>query len=255
VATKKRSRAKAGRHRGIGLLFWICLAAIIVAVAIAARPSLQAVFARLGGGAAAPTAPVAPAPQVTIAPLPQKSAPQPEASPAQPADSTASAAAPARQKPAVSAPDKSAGQPEKPATRKARLFFTTVDQDGKLLMKSVIRVIPASDSPLRDALETLLKGPTAQELNLGLLTMVPTEAKLRSVTVRGDAAYLDFNESFRFNTQGVEALDAELRQIVYAATEFPTVKSVQILIEGKKVRFMGTEGMRIDEPLSRDSFK
>ena len=46
---------------------------------------------------------------------------------------------------------------------------------------------------------------------------------------------MDFNESFRFNPQGLEALNAQLRQVVYAATEFPSVKEVQVLIEGKKV--------------------
>ena len=121
-------------------------------------------------------------------------------------------------------------------------------------MKSVIRPIPASDSPLHDTLEALLKGPTSQELNGGLLSMIPTEAKLRTVTVSGETAVVDFNESFRFNTQGVEALNAQLRQVVYAATEFPSVKDVQVLIEGKKVRSLGTEGVRIDTPLSRSSF-
>jgi spore germination protein GerM len=130
-----------------------------------------------------------------------------------------------------------------------------VDQNGKLSSKSVIRSVQASDSPLRDTLETLLKGPTSPELNSGLLTMVPMEARLLGVTVRGDTAFIDFNESFRFNAQGTEALDAQLRQVVYAATEFPNVKKVQILIEGKKVRSLGAEGVRIDESLSRASFQ
>jgi spore germination protein GerM len=142
----------------------------------------------------------------------------------------------------------------RPVVRKARLFFMTVDPAGRLLMKSVIRPIPASDSPLRDTLEALLKGPTAQEMNSGMLSMIPTEARLRAVTVSGETAVVDFNESFRFNAQGIEALNAQLRQVVYAATEFPSVKEVQVLIEGRKVRSLGTEGVRIDTPLSRSSF-
>ena len=122
-------------------------------------------------------------------------------------------------------------------------------------MKSVIRPIPASDAPLHDALEALLKGPTSPELNGGLLSMIPMDAKLRSVSVRDDTAYIDFSENFRFNAQGTEALNAQLRQVVYAATEFPSVKNVQVLLEGKKVRYLGPEGTRIDEPLSRSSFQ
>ncbi len=139
--------------------------------------------------------------------------------------------------------------------RKARLYFVAVDPSGKLFLKSVVRSIPASDSPLRDTLDALLGGPTGQELNLGLLSMIPTGSRLLSATVKGDTAYLDFSESFRFNGMGLDGMNAQLRQIVYAATEFPTVKSVQLLIEGKKVPYLDTEGARIDKPLTRDSLQ
>ena len=66
--------------------------------------------------------------------------------------------------------------------------------------------------------------------------------------MRGDVAYVDFSESFRFNSLGIDGMKAQLRQVVYAATEFPTVKKVQFLIEGKKVDYLGTEGVRINEP-------
>jgi germination protein M len=104
-------------------------------------------------------------------------------------------------------------------------------------------------------MESILKGPTAQELNLGLVSMIPSDARLRSVIVKDDTAIIDFSEGFRFNSQGLDAMDAQLRQIVYAATEFPSVRKVQIRIEGQTVRYLGTEGMRLDEPLTRDSFR
>jgi germination protein M len=130
-----------------------------------------------------------------------------------------------------------------------------VDDSGAISVKSVVRSIPASDSPLRDTLQALLSGPSSQELNLGLVSMIPSGAALRGVVVRGDTAEIDFSESFRFNAQGVAAMTAQLRQIVYAATEFPNVRNVQILIEGRKVTYLGTEGVRIDAPLSRASFQ
>jgi germination protein M len=264
MAKKRNSRRRAANaHRGFGLLFWICLAAIIVAVGIAARPSLQAAFTRIKGEPTRTPSTHAPAPQVTIAPLPpgtrapDASSPTGSAPTANAPSSSGSPPSadvpPAQRPPSGKAP--AAVQTQAPAVRKTRLFFINVDQNGTLSMKGVIRTIPVTDSPLRDAVQTLLNGPTAQELNVGLLSMVPTETKLRGVTMHGDTAYIDFDESFRFNTQGVEALQAQLRQVVYSATEFPTVKSVQILIDGKKVRYLGTEGVRVDEPLSRASFK
>jgi len=275
MAQKRASRRKSvpRRHRGIGFLFWVCLIGIMVAVGFAARGSIQAAFSRLSSAPhASPVPPAgqhtaAPAPRVTISPLPDAGQRPPTAAPgglpgAAPtgapaaAPGTEPAGAPGTQRVFVGAPGNppSAAPATRPAARKSRLFFVTVDPAGRLLMKSVIRPIPASDSPLRDTLEALLKGPTSQELNGGMLSMIPTEAKLRTVTVSGVTAVVDFNESFRFNTQGVEALNAQLRQVVYAATEFPSVKDVQVLIEGKKVRSLGTEGVRIDTPLSRSSF-
>ena len=251
MARKKGSRDKAtaARHRGIGFLFWLCLAAVVVAVGFAAQPSLRAAFARMTGrGTTPPASPAPAAPQVTIAPLEKEHPRPPENPPAgqePPAVRDATGTAEKQSTPAV----------QRPSTRKARLFFVSVDPNGRLSPKSVIRPVQASDSPLRDTLETLLKGPTAPELNSGLLTMIPMEAKLLGVTVRGDTAYVDFSDSFRYNAQGTEALDAQVRQVVYAATEFPNVKKVQILIEGKKVRSLAAEGVRIDDSLSRASFQ
>ncbi|MCX7039706.1 MAG: GerMN domain-containing protein, partial [Spirochaetes bacterium] len=140
-----------------------------------------------------------------------------------------------------------------PVLRRARLHFIAVDPDGTTKTVAVDRTLPQSDSPLRDAILALLAGPDAREKGRGLASMIPAETRLRSATVKSRTAYLDFTESFRFTAGGVEGLAAELRQVVSTATEFPTVDKVQILIEGEKVRYLGTEGVRIDEPLSRAS--
>ena len=259
MAARKTSRTRSSslRSRSIGCLFWLCLLAIIVAVGYVARVQIRDAFGRLTGGSPS-TSRQAP-PQVTVKPLPPADAAggsqpaagqttQTPAKPPAPADRSVTVT-----RPGPSGQTSSAQTGEKPL-RKTRLFFLSVDPNGTILMKSVIRPIPQSDSPLRDALQTLLKGPTSQEINLGLLTMIPAGTALRGVIVRGDIAYVDFSESFRFNSLGIDGMKAQLRQVVYAATEFQTVKKVQFLIEGKKVDYLGTEGVRINEPLSRSSF-
>jgi len=225
-------------------------------VAIAAREPLQDAFRQLSGKPSASRPAAREQPKVTIAPLTDTEQRQKNKPSAPPAVTSSPVAAPSS--PLVSAPSSVQGQPaqaERPAVRKARLYFATIDPGGKILLKSVIRPIAASDSPLRDTLETLLKGPTSQELNLGFVSMIPIDARLRGVTVKGETAVVDFSESFRFNPQGLDAMDAQLRQVVFAATEFPTVKNVQIQIEGNTVRYLGTEGMRLDAPLSRASLQ
>lgn len=254
MASRKGSRTRSGpprRHRGLGFLFWLCLAGITVVVFIVAREPLKSVLQEFSGKP--PAAQPAPReqPRVTVAPLTDTEQRQ-KVTPASslPETSTPAVVTTAPPPPAEKAPSTQ----ERPAIRKARLYFATIDPAGRIRLKSVIRPIAASDSPLRDTLETLLKGPTSQELNLGYVSMIPTDARLRRVTVKGETAVVDFSESFRFNPQGLEAMEAQLRQVVFAATEFPSVRNVQIQIEGSTVRYLGTEGMRLDTPLSRASF-
>jgi len=238
----------------------------VVAVGLAAREPLRAALVQVQKKPEAPqpaarstasptvpprTEPAAPEATVTPAASSARETPRVTVAPLTSAERGAGTAAAAGA--AASTPGRAASVPRPPA-RKARLFFTSVDSSGGIELKSVIRSIPASDSPLKDTLESLLKGPTAQELNLGLVSMIPTEARLRGVAVKDDTAIIDFSEGFRFNSQGLDAMNAELRQVVYAATEFPSVHSVQIRIEGQSVRYLGTEGVRLDQPLTRDSF-
>jgi germination protein M len=149
-----------------------------------------------------------------------------------------------------------AAQPAKPAakTRQARLFFIAVDPGGNIQLKGVIRPVEYVDAPLTSTLQALLKGPTPTEVNQGLISLISPETRLRRVYVKQDTAYLDFSEAFRFNSLGKEGLAAQLTQVVYSATEFPTVKQVQILIDGKTASYLGPEGLYIGKPLARSSF-
>jgi germination protein M len=140
-------------------------------------------------------------------------------------------------------------------TRQARLFFIAVKPDGEIQLKSVIRPVKYADAPLTSTLESLLAGPTPAEINQGLMSLVAPTARLLRARVEDGTAYLDFSEDFRFNSLGKEGLSAQLEQVVYSATEFPTVKRVQILLEGRTEDYLGPEGLFIGKPLSRDSFQ
>jgi spore germination protein GerM len=138
-------------------------------------------------------------------------------------------------------------------TRDRAIYFTQVDKDGQILQSRVIRRIPVSNSPMVDSLNVMLAGPAADELNRGILNMIPQNTRILSATVRGNTAYISFSEDFLFNTFGVEGYVAQLRQIVWTVTEFSNVNDVQILIEGRRLDFLG-EGIWIGSPISRLSF-
>ncbi len=138
--------------------------------------------------------------------------------------------------------------------RNARLYFIREDSSGNFNLSYSKRPIFYDDSPLTKTLNSLIGPLSTGELNSGLRTLIPSKAKLLSIKVKNGTAILNFNESFRYNTFGVEGLKFQLQQIVYTATEFPTVNNVQILIENKRIDFLEAEGINISKPLNRNSF-
>lgn len=137
--------------------------------------------------------------------------------------------------------------------RRSRVFFVEVDDGGVAQLKSVVRPVYYVDSPLTDTLQSLLQGLSADDVRGGLLSLVPEGTELRGITIRGETAYIDFNESFRFNAFGGEGYKSQLQQIVFTATEFQNVKSVQFLVNGERISYLGPESPYIGEPLSRES--
>jgi germination protein M len=145
-------------------------------------------------------------------------------------------------------------QPAKPPeTRDRNIYFAQIDKDGQILQSKVTRKIAVSDSPMMDSLNVMLAGPSASELNKGLLNFIPQNTRILSATVRSNTAYINFNEDFLFNKFGVEGYVAQLRQIVWTVTEFSNVKDVQILVEGRRLDYLG-EGIWIGSPINRQSF-
>lgn len=138
--------------------------------------------------------------------------------------------------------------------RSSKIYLVKIDSDGKLVRKPVIRQLEKTDSPLTDAINSLLKGPTTEEAKQGFRSFIPPDTKLLSIEVKNGVAEVNISEDFQFNRYGIEAYQAQLEQIVFTACEFSTVSSVQFLIKGKKKEYLGAEGIWIGSPLSVNSF-
>ena len=139
--------------------------------------------------------------------------------------------------------------------RTSTLYFVNLNNESEIILQGIMRPIYYDDSPLTETLTALLSGLTSSELNKGLLSLIPTGTEIRGITVSNMTATIDFNEVLSFNNFGREGLEAELKQIVFTATEFSTVDKVQILINGQKKQFLGAEGVFIGEPLTRSSMQ
>jgi spore germination protein GerM len=138
--------------------------------------------------------------------------------------------------------------------RRSKMYFIEVQDDGNIGLKGIVRPVYYVDSPLTETMNTLLEGLSGSELNMGLLSLIPDQTKLLSISVKERTAFLNFSDSFRFNSFGVEGYNAQLKQVVYTATEFTNIDSVQILIEGAVIDYMGPEGVYIGKPLGRNNF-
>lgn len=104
------------------------------------------------------------------------------------------------------------------------------------------------------AIRALLRGPTASERATGLASAVPTGTRLRSLTVARGTATIDLSRRFG-SGGGSLSMTARLGQVTYTLTQFPTVQRVVYLIEGRRVRALGGEGVLVDRPQTRARYE
>ena len=202
--------------------------------------------------AAPPAIDTAPAPAPTPAPAPatdtETVAPRqapPAAAAARPQEDTSAAA-----------PRASAAVPAaRPAARQHRVYFAAVDSGGGIALTGVTRSAADTAAPLTETLATLFAGPDATESGRGLITLIPPAVSLNRVYIRERVAYVDVSESFRFNRLGREGLNIQLQQVVYSATQFPNVEQVQILIDGRRIDYLASEGTFVGKPIGREAFQ
>ena len=101
-----------------------------------------------------------------------------------------------------------------------------------------------SDSPAKQVLLKLLRGPTKGELKSGYRTLIPTGLILRNIYVKRKTIFLDFSNLFiKKQKFGREGLILQIYQIVNTMTRFRNINSVQFLINGKIISSSGGEGV------------
>lgn len=114
--------------------------------------------------------------------------------------------------------------------------------------------VVAPGSPGADIVNALLDGPLDEDVELGLRTALPTDARLRSLDIIGSEVIADFSAEFAAGDDSLEA-QARLAQVVYTLTQFPVVEAIEILIEGQPEATMGDSGIVIKPILARSDFE
>ena len=130
-----------------------------------------------------------------------------------------------------------------------RLYFL---RDEKLGVAE--RRVAHTSMPATAAMKALLAGPTAAETSAGLTSTVPAGTKLLGLTISGTTAQVDLSEAFA-SGGGSLSMTARVAEVVYTLTRFPTVRSVEFLIEGKPVEALGGEGVPLGEAQRRSDWR
>ena len=148
-------------------------------------------------------------------------------------DKSKGADTPAADKPAAT--DKKDAGVKNGAAKQAEKIGIKVyypDDNGMKLVAETRTVETTQDGKYKAAMESLLSGTKAK----GVITIIPKKTKLKSVAVKDGIATVYFSEDLVKNFAGGSTGEEMLvGSIVNTLTEFPEVKSVQILLEGKKV--------------------
>lgn len=103
---------------------------------------------------------------------------------------------------------------------------------------------------LEDTLAALLAGVTVDEAAMGLSSTIPEGTELLGVEVTDGVANVNLSGEFE-SGGGSLSMMGRVAQIVYTATRFDDVDSVQFLLEGTPLDTLGGEGLIIDQPQNR----
>lgn len=100
----------------------------------------------------------------------------------------------------------------------------------------------------RDALRSLIAGPTSIETAKAYRSSVPRATRVRRLSVYGGLATVDLDAAFVAG-QSDESLVAAVSQLVKTLTSFRQVSRVRLLIAGRTIR-RAVSGIPLDRPIS-----
>jgi len=130
------------------------------------------------------------------------------------------------------------------------VYLLKLDERTERIYLSPVKRKISDKDILATALENLIKGPTQSELDRGFITAVPPGLKIRGITINGKTAEIDFNGAIEESAAG-DILLKRVQQIVYTSTQFGSVNSIIIKINGQRRKSMGSDGFSISGPLKR----
>ena len=117
-------------------------------------------------------------------------------------------------------------------------------------LTTVRRKISPYKSRLSFAMTELLKGPSENEKKAGFYTEIPSTTKLLKITETTKNITIDISKDFE-SGGGSTSMSMRLKQLANTSLDAAKDKPVYLELNGKKVDFIGGEGVIVSQPLSR----
>lgn len=130
-------------------------------------------------------------------------------------------------------------------------FFLHESGGNKVRIGPFLAPVARPGSGVEDAVNALLDGPTDAEVAAGFSTGVPEGVRLNGISVEEGVATVDLSGEFD-DGGGTFSMTARLAQLAYTVTGAdPEIGGVLIALDGEPVTVFSSEGLLIDEPMTR----
>ncbi len=139
---------------------------------------------------------------------------------------------------------------EEDGMRKTVMYFE--DDDGYLV--PVMRRIPWEEGIAKVAINNMVDSPELREAlsSTGLSPIIPAGTKINGITIdESGICKVDFSAEIQ-NKESKEDEENLIKGVVYTLTEFPSVKSVKILVDGSEMDTL-KNGTSIAGTLTREN--
>lgn len=153
--------------------------------------------------------------------------------------SGATTVAPTTSEQATVAPTTVAPTTSEQATAATVGAYFLLDERLHVVGRAVAAATPA------DAVRALLAGPSAEDADAGLVSLVPAGTRLRGVTVSGSQAVVDLSAQFDSGGGNLSVM-GRVAQVVFTVTQFDGIDTVRFSIDGVPVTELTGEGYGVD---------